>query len=174
MTSENNKKSFPYICDFCGKFVQNLTEYWIECGTKGYVREVRSDNYEREHIDHSIPDKNLSEEDIKKCLTYSVVIIVSAFFLSLLGLIYPFPTTIGIHMVLLAMIWMPIGIISLIFYFINPEISYGMLMSRKKVKQIGTRYIKIGRRILLIIMLVGLIATTLVLIRIINVFLSYS
>ena len=54
--------------------------------------------------------------------------------------------------ILLPLMGMTITFVSLIFYFINPEIMYGMWISRKKDKEIirndpNNRNIKIGRRI---------------------------
>ncbi len=169
MDLESLKKAFPYICNSCGEYVYSLAEHCEKCGTKGSLREIIKVDFERIGLKMSI-----SEEEVKKCLIYSIVMIVATFFLALLGLSYPLPGTTGIYMFLLSLTWMPVGIVSLIFYFINPEISYGMLMSRKKTKNINTRNVKIGRRILLVIMITGLCFTIFVFIRIINAISSSS
>ena len=62
-----------------------------------------------------------------------------------------------------------LGVISLIFYFINPEITYGIWISRKKAKNFNNRYIKIGRRIQIAILLTGLGIFTALFILIISV-----
>jgi len=171
MGLESYKDTFPYICNSCGEFAHTLTEYCEKCGTKDSLREANNNDYKEKVNEQKI--SIIPEEEIKKCLIYSIIIIVATFFLGVLGLNYPFPTTTGIYMFLLSLTWMPIGIISLLFYFIDPEISYGMLMSRKKVKKIGTKSVKIGRRILLVILIIGLCITTLVFILIIRILISY-
>ena len=170
MDLESLKKAFPYICNSCGEFVYSLAEHCEKCGTKGSLRETEGMDFKGIGLKMS----SISEEEVRKCLIYSIVMIVATFFLALLGLNYPLPGTTGIYMFLLSLTWMPVGIVSLIFYFINPEISYGMLMSRKKTKNINTRNVKIGRRILLVIMITGLCFTILVFIRIINAISSSS
>ncbi|MEE9378364.1 MAG: hypothetical protein V3V33_10050 [Candidatus Lokiarchaeia archaeon] len=130
----------------------------------------KDSDYKEKNIEQKMP--SIPEEEVKKCLTYSIIVIVVTFFLALLGLNYPFPTTTGIYIFLSSLTWMSVGIVSLIFYFINPEISYGMWMSRKKTKRINSRYMVIGRRILMVILIVGLCISTFVFIAIINAILT--
>ncbi|MCK4381470.1 MAG: hypothetical protein KAW51_10060 [Candidatus Lokiarchaeota archaeon] len=154
MDLKSLKKAFPYKCNSCGEFLYTLAEYCEICGTKGSLRETNNVDFEERGIDLKM--SSISEKEAEKCLIYSIVMIVATFFLALLGLSYPLPGTTGIYIFLLSLMWMLVGIVSLIFYFINPEISYGMLMSRKKTKNINTRNVKIGRRILMVIMMTGL------------------
>ena len=63
-------------------------------------------------------------------------------------------------------------IVSLIFYFVNPEVMYGMMASRKKSKATNNRNVLIGRRILLVIMITGLCISIIAYIIIINTLFS--
>jgi len=167
MNLEDFKKVFPYICESCRVFTHSLVEYCEHCGKKGVVRKANEFDYEEISFRQKIPviseEKSfnqkipvISEEEVKKCLLYSILIIAGAFLLGVIVLYFAFHTTSGIYMFLLSLIWMQIGVISLLFYFINPEISYVMLMSRKKVRKINSHHMIIGRRILMVIMIIGL------------------
>ena len=113
MDLESCKKIYPYICNSCGEFYQAYSKNCERCGTFWSIKEATNTDYEKRSTNRK--KVAISEEEIRKCLIYSIVIIVLTFFLALLGLNYPFPTTTGILMFLLALIWMPAGIISLIF-----------------------------------------------------------
>ena len=115
---------------------------------------------------------SISKEEVKKGLTYSIAAIVVTFLFSLLGLNYPFPTSTGIYILMFSLTFMTVGIVSLIIYFVNPEISYGMWISKKKSKNIDNRNVLVGRRILLVIMTIGLCVSLFVFIIIINAILS--
>jgi len=172
MTLGDFKKSFPYICNSCGEFTHTFAEYCEKCGTKGSLREAKNIDYEKKRMAQNILNKGISREETKKGLIYSVVAIVITFFLALFGLNYPFPTSTGIYLTITSLTFMTVGIVSLIIYFVNPEISYGMWISRKKSKNLDNRNVLVGRRILLVIMTIGLCVSTFVFIIIINVILS--
>jgi len=108
----------------------------------------------------------LERKDVKKQLIISIFTFFLLLFYTLLayilGLRPPFRF-------ILPFMGMTITFVSLIFYFINPEIMYGMWISRKKYKEIirtnpNNRNIKIGRRITVGILLVVIIITFCVLI----------
>jgi hypothetical protein len=96
--------------------------------------------------------ESIPEENVKKTLTYSVITIIVTPFIALIGLSFSYITTTGIYVAVFSFGLMAMGITSLIFYFINPEISYGMFVSKKKAKTFSfskktLKYIKIGQRI---------------------------
>ena len=115
---------------------------------------------------------SISKEEVRKGLTYSIAAIIITFLFSLLGLNYPFPTSTGIYILMFSLTFMTVGVVSLIIYFVNPEISYGMWISKKKSKNIDNRNVLVGRRILLVIMTIGLCVSLFVFIIIINTILS--
>ncbi len=69
--------------------------------------------------------------------------------------------------IVMPFIFISIAIISLVFYIINPEIMYGIWLSRKKYKELkesepNNRNIKIGRNILLGHCVIGMVFITLI------------
>jgi len=99
---------------------------------------------------------SLSKEVTKKSLTYSIVAIVMAFSFAILGLVYPFPNNIGIVFLTFSLILMVIGVVSLILYFVNPEISYGMWISRKKSKSFDSKKVTVGNIIITVIVIISI------------------
>lgn len=99
---------------------------------------------------------SLSKEVTKKSLIYSIVAIVVAFSFTILGLSYPFPNNIGIVILTFSLVLMIIGLVSLILYFVNPEISYGMWISRRKSKRINNKNVTVGSIIILVIVIIGI------------------
>jgi len=97
--------------------------------------------------------ENIPKEEAKKYLVLSIVLLILPPLLSLLSLNNLFPYVSG-----LLLTFMVVGIISLILYFVNHEIMYGMLIGRKKSKEINNRNILIGRRVLAVILICGLCA----------------
>jgi len=98
------------------------------------------------------------KNEVTKYLILSIVVIIVMPFLSLVGLNNFSAYGTGIFIFITSLTFLVFGIVSLIFYFVNPEIMYGMCASRKKSKEIGTRNIKIGRRVLMVIMISGICA----------------
>ncbi|MHA1932890.1 MAG: hypothetical protein ACW96X_10140 [Promethearchaeota archaeon] len=108
---------------------------------------------------------SLSKEVTKKSLTYSIVAIVVAFSFAIVGLVYPFPNNIGIILLTFSVVLMIIGVVSLILYFVNPEISYGMWISLKKRKSIDNKNVTVGSIIIMVIVIIGIC---------VNLFVFYS
>ena len=103
-----------------------------------------------------ISTDNIPKEEAKKYLILSVVVIIVTPFLSLFGLYNPSAYGTGIFMFITSLTFFVFGIVSFIFYFVNHEIMYGMCASRKKCKEIDNRNVRIGRRVLLVIIISGL------------------
>ncbi|MFX1575311.1 MAG: hypothetical protein ACFFB0_21455 [Promethearchaeota archaeon] len=166
MTLEDKKKKFPYICSSCGELYQAFNKYCEKCGTSWSIMVAADADYEKD----STKRKRISipKEEVRKGLTYSLVAIVVTFFLALFGLNYLIPNSTGIFLTLTSLTFMTVGIVSLIIYFVNPEISYGMWISRKKSKYLDNRNVLVGRRIVLVITIIGLCVSTFVFIIIIN------
>ena len=104
----------------------------------------------------SLSTQTLPQELVKRSLIYSIAAIILGPFLSLLSLFLPL--LFDMHLILLGwgFIYFLLGLVSLLLYFFNPEIAYGMWISRKKAKNYSTRYIKMGKRIQMAILLIGL------------------
>ena len=100
--------------------------------------------------------ESISREEVQKYLIYSVIAIVITTIMFLVGFYYPFLDGTGIFIMITSLTFMTVAIVSLIFYFVNHEIMYGMLASRRKSKTTNNRNVLIGRRILLVIMITGL------------------
>ena len=100
--------------------------------------------------------QTIPQELVKRSLGYSIAAITLGPFLSLLCLFLPFPFDIHLYILVWGFIYFLLGLVSLLLYFFYPEIAYGMWISRKKAKNFSTRYIKIGKRIQMVILLIGL------------------
>ncbi len=109
--------------------------------------------------------KNIPKEEAKKYLVLSIVLIILPPLLSLLAdLNNLFPYVSG-----LLLTFMVVGIVSLIFYFANHEIMYGMLIGRKKSKEINNQNVLMGRRVLAVILICGLCVNVFIFLIIIGV-----
>jgi len=113
--------------------------------------------------------ETIPRELVKRSIIYSIASTVLSPLFSLVILSLPLSFDIQLIFLMWGFIFFLIGVVSLIFYFINPEITYGMWISRKKAKNFNNRYIKIGRRIQIAIMLTGLGIFTALFILIISV-----
>ena len=105
----------------------------------------------------SLSTQTIPQELVKRSLIYSIVAIILGPFLSLLSLFLPLPFDVHLYILVWGFIYFLLGLVSLLLYFFNPEIAYGMWISRKKAKNFKTRYIKIGKRIQMAILLFGLV-----------------
>lgn len=102
----------------------------------------------------------IPREEIRKYLKRTLAMLVISFIFIPISYIFSFgfPST-----TLMFLLFFSDSLVALICYFINPEIMYGMMISRKKYKRatrrkdIETRYIKLGRRIFLGIWLIGVV-----------------
>ena len=99
----------------------------------------------------------IPQELVKRSLIYSITSTILGPFLSFLSLFLPLPFDIHLYLLVWGFIYFLLGLVSLLLYFFNPEIAYGMWISRKKAKDFSTRYIKIGKRIRMVILLFGLV-----------------
>ena len=99
----------------------------------------------------------IPQEVVKRSLIYSITATILGPFLSVLCLFLPLPFDIYLYVLVWGLIYFLLGLVSLILYFFNPEIAYGMWISRKRAKDYDTRYIKIGKRIRMAILLFGLV-----------------
>ena len=100
--------------------------------------------------------QTIPQELVKRSLGYSIAAIFLGPFLSLICLFLPLPFDIHLYLLVWGFMYFLLGLVSLLLYFFNPEIAYGMWISRKKAKNFSTRYIKIGKRIRMVILLIGL------------------
>ena len=116
-----------------------------------------------------ISTENIPKEEAKRYLVLSIVLIILPPFLSLLGLYYPFAYGAGIFLLFTSLTFMVVGIVSLIFYFVNHEIMYGMLIGRKKSKEINNQNVLMGRRVLAVILICGICANIFIFLIIIGV-----
>lgn len=105
----------------------------------------------------SLSTQTIPQELVKRSLIYSIASTILGPFLSLLCLFLPLPFDIHLYLLVWGFIYFLLGLVSLLLYFFNPEIAYGMWISRKKAKNFSTRYIKIGKRIQMVILLFGLV-----------------
>ncbi len=164
MTLYYFKKAYPFICNSCGDFSYNSAEYCGYCGTKGSLREAKIIDYKK-RIDKRMPKRTdkkmswISKGEAKKSLKNSIITIVIATFLFLIGLFFPIQTTITVYIFVFSITMMLVGIVSLILYFINPEISYGMWLNRNKIENFSTRNVLYGRRVRDVILITGLCIT---------------
>ena len=113
--------------------------------------------------------QTIPQELVKRSLSYSIASTILGPLFSLLILYLPLSFDYQLIFLMWGFTFTLLGVISLIFYFINPEITYGMWISRKKAKNFNNRYIKIGRRIQIAILLTGLGIFTALFILIISV-----
>lgn len=104
---------------------------------------------------------SLSKEETKRSLIYTIVCIVVALISFLISLAI-ISNNIGVIILTFSLALMTIGIVSLIVYFVNPEISYGMWISPRKSKNIDNKNVKIGRIIMLVIAIIGICIITFV------------
>lgn len=100
--------------------------------------------------------ETLPHELVKRSLSYSIAATIIAPLFSVLTLYLPLTFDVHLYLLVWGFIYFVLGLVSLILYFFNPEIAYGMWISRKKAKNFKTRYIKIGKRIQMAILLIGL------------------
>ena len=133
---------------------------------------------------NSISTESVSIKEVKKYLNYSIFIIILGpvlvilFFLLLdfLPHISSIPSDliflVGIPLIMWPIILMVQGIVSLILYFINHEIMYGMWKKKEKNKEKATRNIKMGRRIQLIIVLPGVFVMVISMFMVISTLIS--
>ena len=114
----------------------------------------------------------IPQELVKRSLIYAIASTILGPFFSLLILYLPLSFDYQLIFLMWGFIFTLLGVVSLIFYFFNPEITYGMWISRKKAKNFNNRYIKIGRRIQISILLIGLGIFTALFILIMSVLFS--
>lgn len=100
--------------------------------------------------------ETIPQELVKRSLSYSIAATIIAPLFSVLTLYLPLTFDVHLYLLVWGFIYFVLGLVSLILYFFNPEIAYGMWISRKKAKNFNTRYIKIGKRIQMAILLIGL------------------
>lgn len=50
MDLESYKKTFPYICNNCGKFTRTYSEYCENCGTSSSIRNTNDNDYTEQNI----------------------------------------------------------------------------------------------------------------------------
>lgn len=99
--------------------------------------------------------ETIPQELVKRSLSYSIAATIIAPLFSAFSLFLPLPFDVHLIILVWGFIFFVLGLVSLIIYFFNPEIAYGMWISRKKAKNSNTRYIKIGKRIQMAILLIG-------------------
>lgn len=100
-------------------------------------------------------EKNISEDKIRTVLIYTILELVITTILLLVSVIY-LPIVYGALIITIALVFMILGVISLVFYFINPEIMYGIWISiggTRRIKKYNNQNVRIGRKILLVFMI---------------------
>ena len=102
-----------------------------------------------------LPTDTIPQELVKRSLGYSIASTILGPLFSLLILYLPISFDYQLLFLMCGFIFSILGIVSLIFYYSKPEISYGMWISRKKARGFNNREVKIGRIIQMVIMLVG-------------------
>lgn len=130
----------------------------------------------------SISTENVSRE-VKKYLNRSifniifgpVLIILASLLLFLLPFISEIPPSLilaaGVPLIMWPLIILAQGIVSLIFYFVNPEIMLGMWKKKKKNEEYNRNFI-MGRRIQMLIVIPGVLIMFISFFIIINTLLS--
>ena len=102
-----------------------------------------------------LPTDTIPQELVKRSLSYSIASTILGPLFSLLILYLPISFDYQLLFLMWGFIFSILGIVSLIFYYSKPEISYGMWISRKTARSFNNRDVKIGRIIQMVIMLIG-------------------
>lgn len=112
-----------------------------------------------------ISSVSITKDEVKKYLYVSIFNIILMPFLIILFpiLLSSFPAripsdiifTIGVPLIVWLFIILAQGIVSLIFYFANFEIMYGMWRKKKRKEKIENRNFRIGKRVMLLIVIPG-------------------
>lgn len=98
----------------------------------------------------------IPENKIRNCLIYTIIDLVVAVILLIISFIY-LPTVFAASIITLALVIMILGIISLLFYFRNPEIMCGIWIGiggTRRVKKYNNKNIRMGRKILLLYIII--------------------
>lgn len=93
-------------------------------------------------------NKELTRSDVNKYLVGSVVFFFVSLVLLVIYFIFPFAPLSLLYWSFFGLIF---SVVSIVTYFINPEIMYGVWKSRKKTKDIDNSNIALGRRIQIIV-----------------------
>lgn len=114
-----------------------------------------------------ISSESITKKEVKKYLYISIFYIVFMPFLIVLIplLLSSLPAripsdvifTIEVPLIIWLFIIMTQGIVSLVFYFVNYEIMYGMWRKKKRKEKIENRNLRIGKRIQLLIVIPGVV-----------------
>jgi hypothetical protein len=102
-----------------------------------------------------LPTDTIPQELVKRSLSYSIASTILGPLFSLLILYLPISFDYQLLFLMWGFIFTILGVVSLLFYYSKPEISYGMWISRKKARSFNNREVKTGRIIQMVIMLVG-------------------
>ncbi|MFW9825650.1 MAG: hypothetical protein ACFFE4_22095 [Candidatus Thorarchaeota archaeon] len=109
-------------------------------------------------------DRKTTKKEIRKTLFYSLAAVGGSLIVILICLNpnIPLPFSSRILMINLFIVYLIIGIVSFIIYFINPEIAYVLWIGKRRRVQINNKNVKTGRLINLIIMFAGVMTTLIV------------
>lgn len=101
-------------------------------------------------------EKSISKNKIRECLIYTILDLVIATILLIVGIIY-FSIVFGAIVIAFALVLIILGGVSLLFYFRNPEIMCGIWIGiggTRRVKKYNNKNIRMGRKILLVYMII--------------------